>query len=231
MFKHWKSRGIALLLGLGVASAGLANGLAGVSNTDAVNALRTTLTQGADAAVASLGKPDGFLNNPAVRIRLPASIEKSKGMLNMLGMGKQLEDLEVSMNRAAEAAVPQAKTLLKKTIQNMTVQDAKQVLSGGDTAVTDFFRTKTQADLYKQLLPIVQAKTAQVGLAQQYNQLAAKSGRLGLVKPEEANLEGHVTNKALDGLYALVAEEEKAIRANPVQAGSAILKKVFGSMR
>ncbi|HEX4879959.1 MAG TPA: DUF4197 domain-containing protein [Limnobacter sp.] len=231
MFKRlmWKMTGF--LLGVLMAPAVLANGLSSVSNADAVSALKATLSQGAEAAVASLGRPDGFLGNPAVRIRLPATIENSKGMLNMLGMGKQLEELEVSMNRAAEAAVPQARALLKKTIQNMSVQDARQVLGGGETAVTDFFRDKTQAELYKQLLPIVKAKTAQVGLAQQYNQLAAKGSRLGLVKPEDANLEGHVTNKALDGLYALVAEEEKAIRANPVQAGSAILKKVFGSMQ
>lgn len=231
MFNSFLKRGLALCATLMVTVPAWANPLAGVSNTDAVAALRTTLAQGADLAVASLGRPDGFLGNPAARIRLPASLENSKGMLNMLGMGKQLDELEVSMNRAAEAAVPQAKALLKKTIQNMSVTDARQVLTGGDTAVTDFFRTKTQADLYKQLLPIVKAKTGQVGLAQQYNQLAAKGSKLGLVKPEDANLEGHVTNKALDALYLLVAEEEKSIRANPMQAGSAILKKVFGGMK
>lgn len=201
------------------------------TNTEAVNALRTTLTKGADSAVASLGKDNGFLGNPAVRIPLPEFLENSKGMLKMMGMGSQLDDLEVSMNRAAEAAIPQARALLKKTIQNMSVQDAKQVLTGGDTAVTDFFRTKTQSDLHQQLLPIVKGKTEQVGLAQQYNQLAEKGSRFGLVNGDAANLESYVTNKALDGLYLMVAEEEKAIRANPVATGSAVLKKVFGSMK
>lgn len=201
------------------------------TNTEAVSALRTTLTKGADAAVASLGKDNGFLGNPAVRIPLPDFLENSKGMLKMMGMGSQLDDLEVSMNRAAEAAIPQARALLKKTIQNMSVQDARQVLTGGDTAVTDFFRTKTQSDLHQQLLPIVKGKTQQVGLAQQYNQLAEKGSRFGLVKGDAANLESYVTNKALDGLYLMVAEEEKAIRANPVATGSAVLKKVFGSMK
>ena len=205
--------------------------LSGITSKEAVTALRTTLSKGADAAVGSLGKTDGFLGNPAVRIKLPEYLENSKGLLKMMGMGSQLDEMEVSMNRAAEAAVPQAKAVLKKTIQNMTVEDAKQVLGGGDTAVTDFFRSKSQGDLYTQLLPIVKGKTAQVGLAQQYNALAEKGSRFGLVKAEDANLEGYVTNKALDALFLMVAEEEKAIRANPVAAGSAVLKKVFGSMK
>ena len=205
--------------------------LSGITSKEAVSALRTTLSKGADAAVGSLGKADGFLGNPAVRIKLPEFLENSKGMLNMMGMGSELDQMEVAMNRAAEAAVPQAKAVLKKTIQNMTVEDAKQVLGGGDTAVTDFFRSKTQGDLYTQLLPIVKTKTAQVGLTAQYNALAQKGSRFGLVKAEDANLEGYVTNKALDALFLMVAEEEKAIRANPVAAGSAVLKKVFGSMK
>lgn len=199
-----------------------------ISNTDAVSALRTTLTKGADVAIESLGKPDGFLGNPAARIQLPPALDSSKKMIKMVGMGDQLDQLEVSMNRAAEAAVPQAKALLKKTIQNMSVQDAKQVLGGGDTAVTDFFRSKTQADLTRQLLPIVSAKTAQVGVAQQYKALAERGSKFGLLKPEEANLEAYVTGKALDGLYLMIAEEEKSIRANPAAAGAAVLKKVFG---
>lgn len=218
---------IALLFN---ASAAIAD-LSSITGKEAVSALRTTLSKGADAAVGSLGKADGFLGNPAVRIKLPEYLENSKGLLKMMGMGSQLDQMEISMNRAAEAAVPQAKAVLKKTIQNMTVEDAKQVLGGGETAVTDFFRGKTQADLYTQLLPIVKGKTAQVGLAQQYNSLAEKGSRFGLVKPEDANLEGYVTNKALDALFLMVAEEEKAIRANPVAAGSAVLKKVFGSMK
>lgn len=220
-----------LLSGLAWSGLLLSADLSGISSKEAVSALRTTLDKGADAAVGSLGKADGFLGNPAVRIKLPDFLENSKGMLKMVGMGSQLDQMEVSMNRAAEAAVPQAKAVLKKTIQNMTVEDAKQVLGGGETAVTDFFRSKSQADLYAQLLPIVKGKTAEVGLAQQYNALAQKGSRFGLVKAEDANLEGYVTNKALDALFLMVAEEEKAIRANPVAAGSAVLKKVFGSLK
>jgi hypothetical protein len=205
--------------------------LGNISSKEAVTALRSTLNQGADIAINSLGKTDGFLGNPTVRIKLPEYLEKSKNILKMMGMGSQLDELEVSMNRAAEAAVPQTKSLLKKTIQNMTVEDAKKVLSGGDTAVTDFFRNKTQADLYKQLLPIIKNKTEQVGLAQQYNTLAAKGSRLGLMKAEDANLEGFVTSKTLDALFLMVAEEEKAIRANPLAASNAILKKVFGGLK
>lgn len=222
---------LLLLAAINLTGTASAADLSAISSKEAVTALRTTLTKGAEAAVGSLGKTDGFLGNPAARIRLPEFLAQSKGMLKMVGMGGQLDQVEVSMNRAAEAAVPQAKAILQKTIQNMTVEDAKQVLSGGDTAVTDFFRSKTQSDLYKQLLPIVKGKTAQVGLAQQYNTLAEKGSRFGLVKAEDANLEGYVTNKAMDALFLMVAEEEKAIRANPVAAGSAILKKVFGSLK
>lgn len=229
--KHLIRPLFTMLLPLLFSGAVAAADLSGISSKEAVTALRTTLDKGADAAVGSLGKADGFLGNPAVRIKLPEYLENSKGLLKMMGMGSQLDQMEVSMNRAAEAAVPQAKAVLKKTIQNMTVEDAKQVLGGGDTAVTDFFRSKSQSDLYAQLLPIVKGKTAQVGLAQQYNALAEKGSRFGLVKAEDANLESYVTNKALDALFLMVAEEEKAIRANPVAAGSAVLKKVFGSMK
>lgn len=223
----------SLLTALALLFAGVvaAADLSGITSKEAVAALRTTLNRGAEVAVGSLGKTDGFLGNPAVRIKLPDYLENSKGLLKMMGMSSQLEQMEVSMNRAAEAAVPQAKAVLKKTIQNMTVEDAKQVLSGGDTAVTDFFRTKSQADLYTQLLPIVKSKTSQVGLVQQYNALAEKGSRFGLVKAEDANLEGYVTNKALDALFLMVAQEEKAIRADPLAAGSAVIKKVFGSLK
>ncbi|BET24535.1 uncharacterized protein DUF4197 [Limnobacter thiooxidans] len=224
-------RTLLLLVTFTVTGMASAADLSAITSKEAVTALRTTLTKGAEAAVGSLGKTDGFLGNPAARIQLPEFLAQSKGMLKMVGMGGQLDQVEVSMNRAAEAAVPQAKAILQKTIQNMTVEDAKQVLGGGETAVTDFFRSKTQSDLYQQLLPIVKGKTAQVGLAQQYNALAEKGSRFGLVKAEDANLEGYVTNKALDALFLMVAEEEKAIRANPVAAGSAVLKKVFGSLK
>lgn len=224
-------RTLLCLLALNLGGVAVAADLSAITSKEAVTALRATLTKGAEAAVGSLGKTDGFLGNPTARIQLPEFLAQSKGMLKMVGMGGQLDQVEVSMNRAAEAAVPQAKAILQKTIQNMTVEDAKQVLGGGETAVTDFFRSKTQSDLYNQLLPIVKGKTAQVGLAQQYNVLAAKGSRLGLVKAEDANLEGYVTNKTLDALFLMVADEEKAIRANPVAAGSAVLKKVFGSLK
>lgn len=198
-----------------------------ISSKDAVSALRTTLDKGAEAAMANLGKPDGFLNNPQARIPLPAPLEKAKGGLKMLGMGDQLGALEVSMNRAAEAAVPQAKTLLKKAIQNMSVADAKSVLSGGDTAVTDFFRRQTETDLTALFLPIVKSKTAEVGAARQYQALADKAAATGLFKPEDLNLEQHVTKKAMDALFQGIAAQEQAIRANPAATGAAILKKVF----
>ena len=198
-----------------------------ISNQDAAKGVKETLQRGADVALQSLGKTDGFLGNAKVRIPLPDTLQQLRGPLRLMGKDKQLDDLEVSINRAAEAAVPEAKLLLKNAIGNMSVQDAKQVLTGGDNSVTEFFRQKTQADLAAKFLPIVKKTTDKSGLAQQYNQLAGKGVDMGLIKGNQANIESYVTSKALDGLYTMIAEEEKNIRANPLQAGSKLLQSIF----
>jgi hypothetical protein len=227
---HILKHGLMVLMNVLLLQSVIAADLSAFTSKEASTALKSTLEKGSEAAVGKLGKADGFLANPAVRIKLPEALESSRGLLKMVGMGSQLDQLEVSMNRAAEAAVPQAMTVLKNAIKNMTVEDAKQVLSGGNTAVTDFFRSKTQEQLYSQLLPIVKAKTTQVGVAQQYNALAEKGSKFGLVKAEDANLEGHVTRKTLDALFLVVSQEEQALRANPAAAGSAVIRKVFGGL-
>jgi hypothetical protein len=146
-------------------------------------------------------------------------------------MRKQADELVLTMNRAAEAAAPEAKALLIDSVKKMTVQDAKQILTGGDTAATQYFQRTTQAQLTARFLPIVKKATDRVGLAQQYNSLAGQGASLGLIKEDQATIERYVTQKALDGLYFMIGEQEKTFRRNPLGASSDIVKRVFGAMR
>ena len=205
-------------------------GLDDLSNKDAVAGLKEALVKGAGSAVGKLGKADGFLGNDMVKIPLPDSLQKVDGMLRKFGMSKYADELVVTMNRAAEAAVPEAKALLLKAVKDMSVQDAKGILSGGNTAATEYFRGKTSQPLAQKFLPIVQKATAKVKLANKYNQFAGKATKFGLVDEKQANLENYVTQKTLDGLFVMMAEEEKAIRANPVGQTSKLLSKVFGAI-
>lgn len=212
-------------------SGALAQGVDSLTQADAVAGLKQALVEGASAAVGQLGRADGFLGNGKVKIPLPPALQRLEGALRFAGMGRQADELVVSMNRAAEAAVPEAKTLLTDAVRKMTLSDAKGILQGGDTAATDFFRRTTQAQLAQRFLPIVKKATDRVGLAAQYNQLAGQASQLGLIGQEQANIESYVASKALDGLYAMIAEQEKALRRNPVEAASGIVRKVFGALQ
>ena len=205
--------------------------LAGVTNLEASSGLKTALEKGALAAVALLGKTDGFLGNPKVRIPLPGYLEDASKLLRNFGQGQRIDELVTSINRAAEAAVPMGKDLLVSAVRGMNVSDAKTILAGGETSVTNFFVEKTRAPLGVKFLPVVTKATEKVGLANTYNEFAGKAAGLGLVNKEDANIQQYVTGKSLDGLYLIIAEEEKKIRQDPVGSGSAILKKVFGSMK
>lgn len=208
----------------------LANPLAGIKPAEASAGIKAALDKGVQVAVSQLGAVDGFLGNPKVRIPLPGFLADASQLLKVTGQGARVDELVTSMNRAAEAAVPLGKKLLVSAVKNMTVADATAVLTGGDDAVTRFFADKTRAPLSEQFLPVVKTATARVGLADRYNRVAGKAAGLGLVKESDANIERYVTEKTLDGLYAVIAEQERALRANPAQAGSAILKKVFGAL-
>jgi hypothetical protein len=202
-----------------------------LSETDATAGIRAALERGAVAAVGLLGRPDGFLGNPTVRIPLPDFLQDVAQFLKAMGQRKRIEALEISMNRAAEAAVPEARAMLVSAVKSMSVEDARQLLTGGDNAATQFFANKTREPLGVKFLPIVQRATEKVSLAARYNAVASKAASFGLLKQENANLQAYVTEKALDGLYLMIGEEEKKIRADPVGTGSAILKKVFGSLK
>lgn len=208
-----------------------AAGLDSLTDVEATRGLKAALETGALAAVRLLGVQDGFLGNPQVRIPLPSPLKDASKLLKALGQARQVEELEVAINRAAENAVPLARNLLVNAVRGMSVTDAKNILSGGDTSVTTFFAEKTRTPLGGQFLPEVRKATSRVGLAAKYDRLAGKAASMGLLKQEDASIDHYVTRKALDGLYFVIGEEEKKIRRNPVGAGSDILRKVFGAIR
>ena len=210
---------LPLWAGAAAAAAGSADSAAGI---------RTALERGALAAVALLGRPDGFLADPRVRIPLPGVLNDVAKLLRAAGQGRKVDELVTAMNRAAEAAVPEAKALFVSTARAIDVQDALQIVRGGPTSATDFFAAKTRTPLAARFLPIVTRATERVQLAERYNSVAAKAASLGLVKGDATNVQRHVTAKALDGLFMLIGEEEKKIRADPLATGSAILRRVFG---
>jgi hypothetical protein len=202
-----------------------------ITSRDAVTGLKAALERGSVAAVASLGREDGFFANPLVRIALPESVQRAEKLMRRFGMGEHADELILALNRAAEAAVPEARALLVDSVRRMTVQDAKGILQGGDAAATQYFRRSNEGELRRRFLPIVQRATQRVGLAQQYNRYAERGAALGLMRREDANLDHYVTEKALDGLFLVLAQEEKKIRDDPAAAGVAIIRRVFGALR
>ena len=227
---------IGLLSGAGLCGVGLppaqaASLLSSLSDGDAASGIRAALERGAESAVGLLGKTDGFLGNPKVKIPLPGVLKKASKLLKATGQGASVDELITAMNRAAEAAVPQAKELLLGAVKTMSVDDGRKILTGGDRSVTDFFSAKTREPLGVKFLPIVTQATEKVDLANKYNAVAGQAAGLGLLDKKDANVQQYVTAKALDGLYFMIGEEERKIRKDPVGTGSDILKKVFGSLK
>ena len=219
------------ILGCLVCGSALSLGLADLTNQDAARGIKGALTEGAASAISKLGVPGGFLNNPKVKIPLPPALDELAKGMRMIGRGKDADELVATMNQAAEQAVPQAKELMVNAVKTMSVEDGKKILTGGEDSVTQFFRVKTAAPLTVKFLPIVKQSTDKVGLAEKYNRLAGEGAKLGIIKGDAVNIEQYVTSKALDGLYLMIGEEERAIRQNPAAAGSAIVSKVFGALR
>ena len=227
------ARSIALagLLTSLVLGPAFALGLSDLTNQDASRGIKGALTKGVASAIAKLGVPGGFSNNPKVKIPLPPALDTLAKGMRMMGRGKDADELVTAMNQAAEQAVPEAKALMLNAVKTMSLADAKKILTGGDDSVTQFFKAKTAAPLAVRFLPIVKKATDRVGLAQKYNQFSGQGAKLGLIKGNAANIETYVTERTLDGLYLMVGEEERAIRHNPAAAGSAIVSKVFGALR
>ena len=229
-FNQAGSSALALLIAATYEHA-YALSLGDLTNADASAGVKAALEKGALVAIGLLGKQDGFLGNDKVRIPLPGYLEDAGKLMRTFGQGKRVDELVTSMNRGAEQAVPMAKTLLVSTVKAMNVTDAKNILTGGDTSVTQFFTDKTRDPLNIQFLPIVTKATENVQLADKYNSLAGRATSMGLLKKEDANIQQYVTGKALDGLYFVIGEEEKKIRQDPVGTVSQILSKVFGILK
>ncbi|MCY1289586.1 hypothetical protein D9M68_361690 [compost metagenome] len=224
------SRLLLLCSALALSANALALSLADLSQTDASGGLKDALTQGAKVAVQQLGKPGGFSNNPEVRIELPGNLGKAAKTMKLMGMGAQVEQLETSMNKAAEAAVPQAQALLVDAVKKMTVQDAKGILGGPNDAATQYLDKTSREQIRAKFLPIVKQATDQVGLAKQYNAFAGQAAAFGVTGTKTASVENYVTEEALDGLFKMIAVQEAGIRENPAGAATSLAKKVFGAL-
>ncbi len=224
MHRRQLSAGLFLVAGWGWPSAQAA----GVSESDAASGIRAALERGAIAAVGALGRTDGFFGNPKVRIPLPGVLNDAARILKATGQQKRVDELVLAMNRAAEAAMPLARTLLVSAAKSISVDDAVKIVRGGDHSVTDYFAGKTRQPLTVQFLPIITQATEKVALADKFNAVAGQAAKFGLLKGDDANIQRYVTAKSLDGLYLMIAEEERNIRRDPVGTGSAILRKVFG---
>lgn len=165
-----------------------------------------------------------------MRIELPGNLGKVAKKMKQFGMGAQVEELESSMNKAAEAAVPQAQALLVDAVKKMSVEDAKGILSGGKDSATQYLSKTSREQIRVKFLPIVKQATDQVGLAKQYNAFAGQAATLGVLDAKNANIEGYVTEQALNGLFEMIGKQEATIRENPAAAATSLAKKVFGTL-
>jgi len=190
--------------------------------------LKEALTVGTGKAVELVSKQDGYFANPKIKIPLPEKVQKTEKMLRKVGLSKQVDEFVLTMNRAAEKAAPVAKDIFIGAVKEMTITDAIKILRGGDTAATDYFRSKTNDKLYVSFKPTVSKAVMEVGVTKAYQQLVDKAKKSKLIKDETLDLDHHVTTKALDGLFYMVGEEEKKIRKDPVARVTDLLKKVFG---
>lgn len=199
-----------------------------LGNDKIVAGLKEALQIGTGNAIALTGKTDGFYRNEAIKILMPGKLKSLESGLRAAGLGAKLDEFELSMNRAAEKAAPQAKTIFIGAIREMTLEDGRQILTGGDTAATNYFKTKTSASLTAAFRPIVDKAMEGTGVSQQYQQLMAGIPSLPFLKKDSFSINEYVVSKSLDGLFHMVGEEERKIRTNPAARATALLKEVFG---
>jgi hypothetical protein len=190
--------------------------------------LKEALQIGTANAVNSVSKADGYFSNRLIKILLPDNIQRAADVLGKMGYQKQVDDFVLAMNRAAEKAAPKATAMFVDAIKSMTFDDARKILGGGDTAATQFFKQKTWNNLYKEFKPVVSTTMNQVGVARSYKEMMGKAESMPLMKKESVDLDNYVTNKALDGLFAMVGQEEKKIRTDPSARVTDLLKTTFG---
>jgi len=200
----------------------------GLDQKTTVSGLKEALSIGTENAVKAVSKTDGYFSNQIVKILLPDKIQKVADVVAKLGFQEQVDNFILSMNRAAEAAAPKATILFVDAIKTMSFDDARKILQGGDTAATEYFKGKTSKKLYDEFQPVVVSNMNKVGVTKAYKDMMAPYESLPLVPKESIDLDHYVTNKALDGLFLMVGEEEKKIRTNPAARVTDLLKTVFG---
>jgi hypothetical protein len=202
-----------------------------LDNNTIVKGLKEALATGTERAVTEVAKPDGYFGNQLIKILLPAKVQQAADIVGTLGYQQQVDELVLSMNRAAEKAAPKAASFFGDAIRQMTVEDAKGILSGGDTAATKYFEKKTRTKLFDSFKPEVTKSMDKVGTAKAYKEMIGKyesAPLASLAGVPSLDLDSYVTNKALDGLFTMVGQEEKKIRTNPAAQTTDLLKKVFG---
>lgn len=204
-----------------------------VSDNEIAGGLKEALSKGVGSAIKSLGKEDGFFKNVRVKIPLPKSLQKVEKIVRVAGQGKAVDEFVRSMNRAAEKAVPVAVDVFVDSIKKMTFDDARQILfSKKQDSATQFFRRTSEETLREKFRPTVEEFTAKTGVTQKYKTMIGKAGFAAQFLGKDAtDLDGYVTQKALDGLFLLIADEEKKIRKDPLGRTTSLLKKVFGILR
>ena len=199
----------------------------GLDDKTVISGLKEALSIGTEKAVDTVSQVDGYLANEAIRILMPENIQKVADILSKVGYQKEVDAFVESMNHAAEKAAPEATTHFINAIKGMTFEDAKQILNGGDTAATDYFRDKTSDNLYGTFKPVISSSMDKVGVTKSYKDMMNKYLALPFVKEESLDLDHYVTNKSLDGLFYMIAEEEKKIRTDPAARVTDLLKTVF----
>jgi hypothetical protein len=211
-----------ILKGLGIGQS------RGLSDAKIGSGLKEALKIGTESAVKFTGKLDGYFMNQAIKLLMPEKLQAMEKTLRAVGLGPQVDEFVLSMNRAAERAAPAAKQIFWDAIGEMTFQDAKKILSGNETAATDYFKAKTTDNLTTAFKPIVDKATNEVGVTRQYKELVGRFQSIPFVKTETVDIDQYVTTKALDGLFYVVAQEEKKIRTDPAARVTDLLKEVFG---
>lgn len=209
----------------------LAGGLDDLSAEEATRGVKQALVQSAETAVEKLGVANGFLDNPKVKILLPGSLQKAEGVMRTLGGAKYADGLIVAMNRAAETAAADIGPLLRDAVETLSIEDPYELLFNGDDAAIRYFSDASRETLSQAFLPIVKNATDETGLLKKYNDFAGKAAKFGLVAEKHAHIENYVTQKMLDGLYLIMAEEERAIRRDPASQANLLLRNVFGSLK
>lgn len=199
-----------------------------LDNDTVISGLKEALSLSTDKAVKNVSAIDGYLGNELIKILMPEKFQKVANVLSKIGYQGYVDSFVTSMNRAAEKAAPKAKTHFVKAIKSMTFEDARKILNGGDTAATDYFRSKTFDGLYADFKPEISTSMNEVGATRSYKEMMGKYTSLPFVKAESIDLDHYVTNEALDGLFYMIAQEEKKIRTDPAARATELLKKVFG---